>query len=250
MSDSKEGSVKSGKSILKTVLGGCVCLVFIGLLIVTLFPPESIPREPQRRGGCINNVRQIVLALHNYHARYNSFPPAYTTDENGKPLHSWRVLLLPDIEQKSLYDQIRLDEPWDSEYNKQFHDQMPSIYCCPSSGYTLSDGFTSYNWVIGPDTISDGSSTTTLNDVTADRSNVIMLVEVVYPASWMAPVDIDERILSDLPDGIKLSRKLSGVIGVGSGHPGLIVTGYMDGSVRIMNNDEVHELKDKVKIKR
>ncbi|MCL2117629.1 MAG: DUF1559 domain-containing protein, partial [Planctomycetaceae bacterium] len=164
MSDFNEGSLKGSNTALKTVLGVCACLLLIGLLIAVLFPREGMP---ERRIQCINNMKQIVLALHLYYAQHELFLPAYATDEDGKPLHSWRVLILPYLEQKELYDQIRLDEPWDSEYNKQFHDQMPMIYLCPSSQSSPRNGFTSYQMVVGPNTISDGSSAKSFNDVTA-----------------------------------------------------------------------------------
>lgn len=68
-------------------------------------------RDAARRVMCKDNLHQIGIALHNYHEQHGSFPPAYTTDQNGKPLHSWRVLLLPYLDRPNLYQQIRLDEP-------------------------------------------------------------------------------------------------------------------------------------------
>jgi hypothetical protein len=79
---------------------------------------------------CQSNTKQIVQALHRYHDEHGAFPPLYTVDEEGEPLHSWRVLILPYIGQKQLYEQIRLDEPWDTEHNHRLHWEMPALYQC------------------------------------------------------------------------------------------------------------------------
>ena len=184
------------------------------------------------------------MALHLYHGHYKSFPTAYTTGENGTPLHSWRVLLLPFLDQNELYKSICLDEPWDSEHNMQFHSQMPRVYECPLSvtQITRDKGLTSYQWVVGPNTISDGSKTTTFDDVTVDIHNVVCLVEVIPTTCWMAPIDIQENSLAG---NFSFSRDF----GVGSKHVGGMVIGMLDGSVQFMPNREALQLKDRVKIK-
>jgi len=194
---------------------------------------------------CTSNVKQIGLGLHNYlDTNHKELPPAYSVDENGKPLHSWRVLILPYLEQEELYDQIRLDEPWDSEYNRQFHNKMPSIYLCPSAKPEAKEkGLTSYQRVVGPNTLSSGADSKTFRDVTAGMSNVIWLVEVIPTTCWMAPVDVQE---SELSGDFKFSRES----GVGSMHPSGINVGFLDGSVDYMSNDEASQLQERVKIKR
>ena len=242
--DINEHPTQESNAVLLYVLKSCTFLLVIGVLIALLIlVPTPKAYEAAWRAQCTINIKQIELALYNYHDDYGTLPPAYTTDENGKPLHSWRVLILPYIEHGALYDSIRLDEPWDSEYNKQFHSLMPSIYFCPSSESKPRDGFTSYMGVVGPDTISDGTSTTKFDDVTADLSTVIWLVEVHPSTCWMVPIDIPQSVLS--PD-----LKFSSESGIGSRHPGGIVVGYMDGSARYTGDDEAGELSEKVKIKR
>jgi len=143
-----------------------------------LFPSTPSAREAARRMMCSSNMRQIVLAFHNYHDKHGHFPPAYTVDENGKPLHSWRVLILPFIEQSRLYDQIRLDEPWDSEHNRQFHSEAPRDFRCPSNSSALFvPGGTTYSIVYGVKTPFHGSQGKTKADITGGTSNTIFLVE-------------------------------------------------------------------------
>src|SRR5262249_30142494 len=75
-----------------------------------------------------NNLKQIGLAMHNYHDVNGAFPPAAVCDKTGKPMLSWRVLILPYIEQDALYKEFKLDEPWDSEHNKKLLAKMPKVY--------------------------------------------------------------------------------------------------------------------------
>jgi len=93
--------------------------LFVGLGVFAKVIRDGIAAAPEaaRRSQCSNNLCQIAVAMQAYHATYRYFPPAYTVDGNGRPLHSWRVLLLPFLQQKPLYDQIRLDEPYDGPHN-------------------------------------------------------------------------------------------------------------------------------------
>lgn len=96
-----------------------------------------------------NNLKQIGMALHNYADAYNGLlPPAAICDAKGKPLLSWRVAILPFIEQQPLYMQFKLDEPWDSENNKKLIPLMPKIYVLPGSG-SETEGYTNYRVFAG-----------------------------------------------------------------------------------------------------
>jgi len=97
------------------ILGVFVCG---GILVALLLPAVQSAREAARRAQCSNNLKQIALAFHNYHDTYRTFPPAYIPDEDGNPKHSWRVLILPFLEQRALYEQYNFDEPWDSPNNR------------------------------------------------------------------------------------------------------------------------------------
>jgi prepilin-type processing-associated H-X9-DG protein len=75
-------------------------------------------REAARRSQSVNNLKQIGLALHNYHSVYRSFPPGGTFDDRGQPQHSWMTLLLPYLEeQEALYKRVDLSVPWDHPRN-------------------------------------------------------------------------------------------------------------------------------------
>ena len=89
-------------------------------------PDRASRREAARRMASSNNLKQIGLAMINYEQANKTFPPAYKADKDGKPLLSWRVLILPYLESNSLYEQFHLDEPWDSAH-KRLIAQMPAV---------------------------------------------------------------------------------------------------------------------------
>ncbi|MCL2119339.1 MAG: von Willebrand factor type A domain-containing protein, partial [Planctomycetaceae bacterium] len=177
---------------------------------------------------CTNNLKLIGLALHSYHDQYRCFPPAITADENGKPLHSWRVLLLPYIENRELFESIRLDEPWDSDYNKQFHDRMPSVYRCPSvpEGKT---GMTGYSVVVGKESYSNvPNAVQSFGMIMDGTSNTIAVVERKTPVCWMDPTL--EITFGTACMGINVSAE-----GLGSNHKGGMNICLFDGSVNFIS---------------
>ncbi len=110
-----------------------IVLVLAGVYV--LYPAQQgggSASPPSTRMQCSNHIKQIAIAMNNYHDTLTKLPPAYTVDAEGRPLHSWRVLILPYIEQQELYERIRLDEPWDSPYNRQFHNVDIPQYRCPA----------------------------------------------------------------------------------------------------------------------
>ena len=110
------------------------------------------------RSACINNEKQIGAGDAQLHLGTQvAFPPAYTTDKAGKPLLSWRVLILPYLEQQALFKEFHLDEPWDSEHNRTLIAKMPAIYRCPlESAEAARQGKTRYLAPRGPSTIFPG----------------------------------------------------------------------------------------------
>jgi hypothetical protein len=90
------------------------------------------PAERARQVQCANDLKQIAMALHCYHQQYGMLPPAYLADATGRPMHSWRVLLLPFLEAQSLYDQYDFREPWNGPNNSKLLTKMPYFYSCPS----------------------------------------------------------------------------------------------------------------------
>ncbi len=102
-------------------------------LVALVEPPVEAARAAAQRSQSFNNLKQLALAMHNYYDAKKSFPPAASYNKNGKPLLSWRVHLLPYLEQEALYREFHLDEPWDSEHNRKLIEKMPQVFRSPLS---------------------------------------------------------------------------------------------------------------------
>ncbi len=100
-------------------------------LIALLLPAVQQAREAARRTQADNHLKQIGLAMHNFHDVNNKLP-AQANYEGKKPLLSWRVHLLPYLGEAELYNEFHLDEPWDSPHNKKLIEKMPQVYKNPS----------------------------------------------------------------------------------------------------------------------
>ncbi len=120
-------------------LSGAVALLGAAILVGTLAAFALRLREATRNERCENNLRRIYQAFAEYADVNGAYPPAFTVDAEGRKLHSWRVLLLPYLDEEELFAQIRLDEPWDSDWNSQFHSQTPNVFKCASTPETLGD---------------------------------------------------------------------------------------------------------------
>jgi hypothetical protein len=174
-----------------------------------------------------NNVRQIVLALHNYHDVYGTLPPAVVTDANGAPLYSGRVLLLPYMEQEALYSQFDLTQAWDSPRNLALSQTTIPTFVNPS-GVNQAAGQTDYLFVTGAKTVFEGTRATKFSEVTDGTSNTLIMIDVKNSGiSWAEPKDLDIWQPLALPQG---------------NHPGGNVVGMADGSVRFMSKNVAPKL--------
>ncbi len=130
-------------------------------------------------------MKQFGLALHNYHDKFGCFPPAYVADATGRPMHSWRVLILPFMEEAALYQQYRFDEPWDGPNNSKLANRIPEVYRCPT--YERSHDrlklsaphlalMTNYVAVVGVGTAFDGSASVGVRDIEDGTSNTVLVI--------------------------------------------------------------------------
>jgi hypothetical protein len=176
-------------------LGYLALIVLFLVCLGLLMPAVQSAREAAPRAQCANNLQQISLALLNYEAVNGCFPPAYIADKNGKPMHSWRVLILPYMEMKPLYDAYDFAEPWDGPKNKTLSATCVMGYICPSepNAYASATNQTSYVAVVGRNAAWPGEKTRKLGsvDFAGGTSNTIMVVEVANSGiPWMEPRDL------------------------------------------------------------
>jgi hypothetical protein len=152
-----------------------------------------------------NSLRQIGLALHNFHDANKDFPPAAICDKEGKPLLSWRVAILPYLEEGALYQQFKLNEPWDSEHNLKLLAQMPKVYA--PVGMTTRERHTTFYrgfvadpklgaehqtaWETTPVANSQfGAKGTRISGFLDGTSNTILVVEAGEAVPWTKPAEL------------------------------------------------------------
>jgi prepilin-type processing-associated H-X9-DG protein len=208
-------------------IGGIIFGVIGCLATIAFFMPAvRSAREAARRAQCTNNLKQIGLAMHNYHEANARLPTAAITDKNGRPLLSWRVAILPYLESRDLYAQFHLDEPWDSPHNLSLLEAMPQVYACPSDN-TLKPGMTGYQAVIGSNTGFTADFTPLqFQDFTDGLTWTLLIGESPRHVPWTKP--------EDLPFDMNLP-----LTGLGS-HHGYHNNGFnalfADGSVRFLKS--------------
>ena len=204
---------------------GLTALAILSLVGFLVLGAVLGARHTGQTKQCQANLRRLGVALRSYQAEYGCFPPAYAANQQGKPMHSWRVLILPQLGQQSLYKQYRFDQPWNSPNNRALVAQMPKEFHCPASP---DDGTfqTNYVMIVGKGMLSDGTSVSRSNDITDGESKTFLLVEGRGPAvNWMDPRDLDAGTLSfSINDGVGT--------GIQSEHSEAVNVLYCDGSVR------------------
>lgn len=183
---------RRGSSIVPWLIGASI----VTLLVFLFLPMLQRGREPRLRYECRKNLKQIGLALHNYHDVYGMFPPAHTIDANGRPLHSWRTLLLPFLEHQALYAKIDLTRPWDDPVNASARETPVAFFACPSLGPKVSNR-TSYLGLVGAEACFSTAGSRSRKEFKDGTERTLMVIEVSadQATQWMEPVDADEVLL-------------------------------------------------------
>jgi prepilin-type processing-associated H-X9-DG protein len=166
-------------------------LVVVGIVLALVAPAIRFPSRGSTRAQCINNLKQIGIALLSYESKHGTFPPAYTVDANGKRLHSWRALILPFMEQKALYESIDFSKPWDDPVNRTAFERDLRCYQCPAAD--CPECHTNYFVVVGPDGMFNGAESRKFGDVTDKQETVLLAIEAeaTRRVHWMSPDDLD-----------------------------------------------------------
>lgn len=225
--------VRSGPTAMEIA----VIVGVIVILIALLLPAVRSTRGAAPTTVCKINVTQLGLALRNYHEVYDSFPPAYVVDADGKPLYSWRVFILPFLDRQGLYNGFRLDEPWDSPHNLTLLDVDVPVFRCPSdeewveeTGTDVIKGMTNYLAVVGPNTVWPMPNACKLDEITDDKSQTVLIVEVKNSGiKWSEPRDLHVT---------QMAREINPVAGMGlsSHHKGCTHVFMADGTERSLTD--------------
>ncbi|QEG20546.1 hypothetical protein MFFC18_03950 [Mariniblastus fucicola] len=221
----------NGLAIAGIVTGalGCVwTLIMIGMLL----PAVQQVRSAARRTMTMNNMRQMSLANLNHESTYMRFASNISEEdpESGENL-SWRVHLLPYLGYQELYNQFKLNEPWDSAHNKSLIGQIPEVFQHPQIQAELPEGYTVFQFAVSPPGTENpalyvqGERGATFGEITDGSSNTIMILETSAAAAvpWTQPKDWQ----FDPDDPTR---------GVGDSFPGGFVVTFCDGATSFIDD--------------
>ncbi|MCA9213904.1 MAG: DUF1559 domain-containing protein [Planctomycetales bacterium] len=194
----------------------------VAQLAKSALPSAVAARAAARRAQDINAAKHIILAMYNYESTNGHFPAAQVVGPDGKTVHSWRVAILPYLEQNELYERYKLDEPWDSDHNKKLIAEIPPVYRSAFSPKTSTNS--DFFVFTGKEAPFDGTVARKVAEIADGTSNTLFVIATNRDIPWTKPDDIPFDPAKALPD-------LSGPNPEGN----VIARG--DGSVVFLSND-------------
>lgn len=228
--NAQKGATK--RTLSWSMLGALLALIALVLLAAAICRPAL--RERNRANCAGLHMAQILFACAEYRATNGSLPPALVSDKDGRPMHSWRVLILPYLGYANLYDRYHFDEPWDGPHNRLLAQEMPHEYRCPACA-GRSDVTTNYLAVVGPTTPWPGGRAVRNQEIEGNEATTVLFVEVAdSDINWMSPCDMafEHAIM-----GVNVDR----CAGISSHHPGGANVGFIDGFINFLHDDVVSE---------
>ncbi len=192
---------KTGKAL--GMFLGCAAVVSACLTI-----PNLVDRQKRaaRQSRCIGHATRILVSLGQYQDKYGHLPPAVVFDKAGKPMHSWRVLLLEFID-SDLFKAYDFEEPWNGPNNKKFSVGMPECYSCPNDPEARKRHLTSYVGVTGERTAFPSGKRVSLEKLLESEPRAPMFAEVTGSnIHWMEPRDICLTNANYVLKGVRVSR--------------------------------------------
>lgn len=211
----------------------------VGATAIGVLPALLKIRNAAVRAQTANQIRQLILAMHNYYDAHRALPARFSKDRAGKPLLSWRVQILPFIEEGDLYREFHLDEPWDSEHNRTLIARMPEVFRHPK--LALENGKTVYlapsgNSVIKSPTdsaeVKKAPTGMQLEEVVDGSSRTAILLEgnAENAVTWTQPDDFSWEGVEDPVSGL--------FDGWGDG----VHVGLVDGSVSFIKFSQLRKV--------
>lgn len=181
------------------------------LIAVIVGAAETMRRKRARDAALevqdLKHLKALWLAIQNYHYAHGTLPPPYTRDAAGRPMHSWRVLLMPYLDDEKFFEKYHLDEPRDSPSNRLLGRETPMIYRSPAYS-DQGPGTTSYLAVVGPETAWPANEQLKLGDIPDGSHNTILIFEVKNcNVNWTEPRDMTLQEAIDRFKGVARGRR-------------------------------------------
>jgi prepilin-type processing-associated H-X9-DG protein len=207
-----------------------ILLLIIASLIVSMILSPFGGGDISLQSQCKVNLQIIGLALANYYNDFKSYPPAQVADDDGCPMHSWRVLILPYLENQSLYSAYNFQLRWNHNENASVRRSVIEFYTCPSDLRSTIPNQTSYVGILGPSTAWSFERQGIISS-SASMPRIIQVAEVVNSGiEWSEPRDLHTS---------QMTRRLNDSVGQGiaSYHPQGAHVLFADGHVRFLTED-------------
>ena len=233
--DNEQNNKATGSQIAAAI----ACVIILNFVIASLLQPVSSARNAAYRTQCKNNLKQLGLAFHNYESRQGEFPASANSD----PPFSWRVAILPYVDQSPLFEKYVFSLGWDSAENEFIAKTQVSVFQCPSRK-RLNDGslmhdsrgrfYAHYTMITGPGTVGRGVK---IRDIADGTSNTLLVFEACgLNLVWTDPIDMNTSVQ---PEGINLPSPKRGMSPgwVSSHHIGGGHVLLADGSVRYISEN-------------
>lgn len=215
-------------------------LVLSGVMFYVLWPSMVGLKARRDKTACMGNLIQIANALNAYAATHGTYPPSVVYDQAGKPMHSWRVLILKELGEAALHNQYNFDEPWDSPNNITLLGyRCPPVFISPAiAGGTRGVSETNYFLITGPGTIFPTTGPLGPQQIVDPLGSTLLVVESnTRTVEWTKPLDIDIA---------KLNPRIgaSGPDTIGGTHAGGATAVFADGTPAWLPNDLSSNLLD------
>ena len=211
----------------------CICGIVGGAAI--LLPAVQAGREAARSAQSGQNLRQIGIALHTYHDVWKTLPPAFQPDQSGQPGTSWRTAILPQLDQKPLFDQYDMSAPWNDPRNAAVVNTPLKVFQSSRDESRMANR-TSYVVVRGPGTVFPGSQARNMASMTRGASQTILVLEIRNSdIAWAEPRDLDINSLTIDPSAPNCVDMNAGVVALSG-----------DGAVRNLRGMTLEKLKSLV----
>jgi hypothetical protein len=206
-----------------------VVILVVGCLLANAF----VVLDGEGWANSTHHLHYIGLAMQLYYVKHDQLPPAVVRDKEGRPLYSWRVLLLPYLDMEDRYREFKLDEPWDSPHNKKLLDYTPWCYR-PARGANDGPGLTRYQVLVGPGTAfeKEGQQWADFPD---GRENTLLVVEAGEPVPWSKPADLAYDPARPLPPLGGVFTKPVHFFGFEVGRREGFATAFADGTIRFLD---------------
>jgi prepilin-type processing-associated H-X9-DG protein len=164
--------------------------VLVGLLLAALLlPAVPLAREAARRNQCMNQLKQLALAIYNYESAHKELPPARTIGQDGTPLYSWRLSLATYVELYALHARVDKSKRWDDPANLPLLSTPQDLFQCPSDSSTGPS--TSYFAIVDERTAWPGAVGRKMSEIKDDPAQTILIVEHHQrSANWAEPRDL------------------------------------------------------------